>query len=93
MLTPQTEERERAVREEARRLRELRALVDLASSVIVQGRLGRAEALELVGATRRRILELFPDKEDTYELVLAPRFARLVAEHGRPAARVLPFPR
>jgi hypothetical protein len=79
VLTPQTEERERAVREEARRLRELRALVDLASSVIVQGRLGRAEALELVGATRRRIL--------------APRFARLVAEHGRPAARVLPFPR
>ena len=30
-------------------------------------------------ATRTRILELFPDKGDTYELILAPRFARLLA--------------
>jgi hypothetical protein len=34
----------------------------------------------LVAATRRRALELFPDKEETYELILAPRFARLLDE-------------
>jgi hypothetical protein len=46
----------------------------------VQGRLTRAEAEDLVAAARRRVLELFPGKEETYELILAPRFARLMEE-------------
>jgi hypothetical protein len=55
-----------------------------------------------VAATRRRALELFPGKEATFELILAPRFARLMAEFVQPvsppespptSARVLPFPR
>jgi hypothetical protein len=79
-----------AIRDEARRLRELRVLVDLTTALIAQGRPERAEAERLVAATRRRILELFPDKSDTYDLILAPRFARLLA--GLPSrARVLPF--
>jgi hypothetical protein len=44
--------------------------------------LTRAEAEELVEAARRRILQLFPDGEDTYDLILAPRFARLVREYA-----------
>jgi hypothetical protein len=68
------------VAEEARRARQLRVIVDLASSVIAQGGLSRAEAEALVAATRRRALELFPGKEQTFELVLAPRFARLIRE-------------
>jgi hypothetical protein len=55
-------------------------VVDLASAVLMQGRLSRREAEDLVAATRRRALELFPDKEETYELILAPRFARLLDE-------------
>ena len=82
---------EEALREERARLRELRAVVDLTANVIAQGRLTRHEAEELVSATRRRVLALFPDKEATYELILAPRFARLVAEYTRPPAAVLPF--
>jgi hypothetical protein len=81
-----------AIREERSRLRELRAVVDLTANIIAQGRLTRREAEELVAATRLRVLALFPDKEDTYELVLAPRFARLVAEYTRPPAEVIPFP-
>ena len=34
----------------------------------------------VIAATRRRALELFPDKEETYEVILAPRFARLLDE-------------
>jgi len=85
-------ERERALQEERSRLRELRTVVDLTANVIAQGKLTRSEAEALVAATRRRVLAMFPDKEATYELVLAPRFARLVSEYTRPAATVIPFP-
>jgi hypothetical protein len=86
-----------ALAEEAARLRRLRAIVDLTTSVLRQGGLDRGEAESLVAAARRGILELFPDKESVYELVLAPRFARLVDEFSGPrapraTARVLHFP-
>jgi hypothetical protein len=89
------EDRTRALAEEARRARLLRTIVDLTCSVLAQGRLSRAEALELVAATRRRALELFPDKEQTYELILAPRFARLMREFvgPGPGEKVIPFRR
>lgn len=78
--------------EEDRRARQLRVIVDLTSSVIVQGGLSLAEAEALVAATRRRALELFPGKEDTFDLILAPRFARLIREFVLPSfANVLPF--
>jgi hypothetical protein len=88
-------EHAQALADEARRVRQLRVLVDLTSSVLVQGRLTRGEAEELVAAARRGALELFPDKESTFELILAPRFARLIDEFVAPAAgaKVLPFRR
>jgi hypothetical protein len=81
--------------EEDRRARQLRLIVDLTSSVIVQGGIDRDEAEALVAATRRRALELFPGKEETFDLVLAPRFARLIHEFVGPArpANVVPFRR
>ena len=86
--------RREAIAEEKRRLRILRTVVDLTCSVLAQQRMGRAEAEALVAAARARVLELFPDKEATYELILAPRFARLVDEFAdKPPARVLPFSR
>jgi hypothetical protein len=83
-----------AVAEEQRRADRLRRVVDVASAVIRQGRLTRAEGEALVETTRCRALELFPDKEGVFDLVLAPRFARLLDEftRGPRAARVLPFP-
>ena len=84
-----------AIADEQRRARRLRMVVDLVTGVLMQGRLGRAEAEELVAAARRHALILFPDKEGTYELVLAPRFARLLDEFVGPASprKILPFPR
>lgn len=86
-------DRSEAIAEEARRARQLRMVVDLTCHVLMQGRLPRAEAEELVAAARRRALELFPEKEATYELILAPRFARLVREFARPKkSGPAPFP-
>ncbi len=75
-------------REEQRRLRYLRTLVDLAANVIMQGRLARSEARKLVEATRRQILQLFPDKGETYDLIYRPRLERLILEHTGPEATV-----
>lgn len=69
-----------AVAAEARLARQLRMVVDLTTAVLMQGRLSRREAEDLIAATRRRALELFPDKQEAYELILAPRFARLLDE-------------
>jgi hypothetical protein len=86
-------DRSEAIAEEARRLRQLRMVVDLTCNVIMQGHLPRAEAEELVAIARRRALALFPEKEAVYELVLAPRFARLVREFARPEkSGPAPFP-
>lgn len=88
------EDRARAVADEQRRARILRTVVDLVTNVLAQGSLTRAEAEEIVEAARRRILGLFPDREDTYEIVLAPRFTRLLNEYAAgpvPRRKVLPF--
>jgi hypothetical protein len=80
--------------DERRRLRLLRMVVDLTTNVLAQGHMTRQEAEALVAATRRRALELFPDKATTYDLILAPRFARLMDEFaGPPPGNVLTFRR
>jgi hypothetical protein len=80
--------------DERRRLRLLRTVVDLTTNVLAQARMTRPEAEALVAAARRRALELFPDKASTYDLILAPRFARLLDEFaGPPAGNVVPFRR
>ena len=84
----------RAIADEARRAEVLRRSVDVACALLRQARLTRAEAESVVAFTRARALELFPDKQDVFELVLAPRFARILDEFcARPSARVLPFRR
>lgn len=69
-----------ALREEQRRMRYLRVLVDLTAQIIKQSRPSRREAERLVGATRRHILRLFPGKEQTYDIIYRPRFERLIRE-------------
>jgi hypothetical protein len=66
--------------EESRRTRRLRIVVDLTLNVISQGQLPYEEATELIAATRRVALQLFPDKAATYDLIYAPKFERLMRE-------------
>jgi hypothetical protein len=61
----------------------------------MQSNMSRSEAELLVESVRERILNLFPDGADTYEVVYASRFRRLIDEFtASPAERrgvVLPF--
>jgi hypothetical protein len=86
-----------ALAEEQRRLDRLRRVVDVTCALLRQPRLTHDEAVELVAVARRQVLDLFPAKEDVFDLVLAPRFERILEERWppRPAepARVLPFRR
>ncbi len=72
------------IEDEQRRARYVRLIVDFTSSVIMQGRMVRTEAEALVRAARAKILELFPGREQTYELLYAPRFQRLLDEFTHP---------
>ena len=69
--------------EESRRARRLRIVVNLTLDVISQGQLPYDEAIELVAAARRVALQLFPEKGATYDLIYAPKFARLMSEMYR----------
>jgi hypothetical protein len=66
--------------EESRRVRRLRIVVQLALDIISQGDLPLEEASNLVTATRRVALEMFPGKEETFDLIYRPKFKRLMQE-------------
>lgn len=65
---------------EEERVRRLRTLVDFATTVLRQGGLTFDEARRLIAATRSRALELFPDKSGVFDLVILPRFRRILQE-------------
>ncbi len=69
-----------AIREENRRIRFLRRLVDFALTTIAQSSLSHSEAIRVVDGVKHRACELFPGSEATFELVYRPRFQRLMAE-------------
>lgn len=74
---------ETEILEENRKVRRLRLVVDLVMSVLRQSDMPVEEAAELVAATRRFALHLFPDKESVYDLIYQPRFRRLMSEKYR----------
>jgi len=69
-----------AIAEERRRADRLRRTVDVACAWLRQARPPRHEAEAVVAFTKERVLGLFPDKEEVWRLVLAPRFARILDE-------------
>jgi hypothetical protein len=69
-----------AVREENRRLRYLRFMVDLALMEIRSGGLTLAQAEEIVEHLRRQALMLFPGKETAFDIIYRPRFQRAITE-------------
>ncbi len=73
--------RARLIEEEERRARRMRFLVDLTTSTLYQdSRMSLEEARQLVRQTRMAVLRLFPGKEGTFDLLLLPRFERILYE-------------
>ena len=65
---------------EQKNLNRLRFLVDFTAALLRQGNLSMPEMLRLIKATRKNVLSLFPDKEGTYDLIIKPRFERIIKE-------------
>ena len=77
------EDMEKAIREEERKLRYLRFIVNLTMSVIAQSDIPIEEASRMVANTKEAALRLFPDKEEVYDLIYKPKFQRLLREKYR----------
>ena len=71
------------LKDEERRVRQLRLAVGLTMSTISQTNVSFEEASQMVTATRRFALRLFPGKELAFDLIYQPRFRRLLAERFR----------
>ena len=69
--------------DESQRVRNVRQLVDITTALIMQSNLTIDDAEGLVEGIRARILALFPDGEEAYELIYASRFRRLIHEYAR----------
>lgn len=80
MVDAEAEALKQAIREENRRLRYLRFLVDLALAEIRAGTFSLAEAEQVVENVRSQALQLFPGKETAFEVIYRPRFHRAITE-------------
>jgi hypothetical protein len=65
---------------EERKLRRLRRAMDLAAVLLWQVDLTLEEAQEVVKHAKHTALQLFPDKEETFDLIYGSRFRRILAE-------------
>lgn len=75
------EEQERLIEEEKKKMRRLRFLVDLTTGVLYQdSSLSLKESRQMVENLRKAVLRMFPGKEKTFDLVLLPRFERILKE-------------
>ncbi|MDA2931103.1 hypothetical protein MYX84_14350, partial [Acidobacteria bacterium AH-259-O06] len=62
------DDREHLIQEEKKKIRRLRFLVDLTTSVLYQDtKLTLDEARQLVRNTEKAILKMFPDKQQTFD--------------------------
>ena len=72
--------RRQAIREENRKLRYLRFMVDLALQEIRSGSFTLPQAAQVVQNLRGQALMLFPGKETAFDLIYRPRLQRAITE-------------
>ena len=70
------------ISDEQVRMLKLRRLVDSTCYELRFGELTLAEAFDVIEETRRKTLDLFPGKDDTFELLLRPRFVRMLSDRA-----------
>ena len=73
-------EDKKEVREENRKVRFLRFLVDFSILAIQEGDLTFGEAMKVVEDAKGAACSLFPENEDTFELIYRPRFYRAIRQ-------------
>jgi hypothetical protein len=65
---------------EERKLRRLRRAMDVAAALLWQVDLTLDEARDVVNHAKHTALQLFPDKEETFDLIYGSRFRRILVE-------------
>jgi|MudIll2142460700_1097286.scaffolds.fasta_scaffold347865_2 hypothetical protein len=83
-MEQQDAEKRAALADEERRMRRLKLLVDLTTVLLRHHPLSRAEAYQAVAELRARVVNLFPDKGEVFDLIYWPRFRRLIEDRFGP---------
>jgi len=65
---------------EERKLRRLCRAMDLTAALLWRVNLSLEEAQDVVNHAKQTALQLFPDKEETFDLIYGSRFRRILAE-------------
>ena len=68
---------------EERKLRRLSRAMDVAAALLRQVDLTFEEAQDVVNHAKQTALQLFPDKEETFDIIYGPRFRRILIEKYR----------
>ena len=70
-----------ALKDEERRLRMLRFIADLNQAILMQQTdLTLRESFDILKNTRQAAQNLFPGKDDVFDLIYKPRFMRIIRE-------------
>jgi len=72
-----------ALAAEERQLRRLRRAMDVTAALLWSVSLTLEEAQDIVGHAKNTALQLFPDKEETFDLIYGSRFRRILVEKYR----------
>lgn len=72
-----------ALAAEERRVRRLRRAMDVTAALLQGVDLTFAEAQDVVSHAKQTALQLFPDKEETFDLIYGSRFRRILVEKYR----------
>ena len=67
-------------RDEEKKLRRLRFIVDFALEFIRTQDINHDNAITIVEGVRKHTLKLFPGKEEAFDIIYAPRFKRVLNE-------------
>ncbi len=62
------------------KIRKLRRMMDFTVALLWQADLTFGQAQKIIGDAKERALELFPEKEETFELIYGSRFHRILVE-------------
>jgi len=72
-----------ALAAEERKIRRLRRAMNVTAALLWRVNLTLEEAQDVVGHAKHTALQLFPDKEETFDLIYGSRFRRILAEKYR----------
>jgi len=72
-----------ALLDEEKKLRRLGRAMDVAAALLWKVNLTLEEAQDVVNHAKHTALQLFPDKEETFDLIYGSRFRRILTEKYR----------